>query len=469
MQKLLKSKAEFETAVHFHGGTVIGIFVNLATRVECICASEHTCYPLPTYLVNGRSGLCTTCNHEARIDATRKRFLEALTNVGATLVGTYTGFRNAVDCLCINGHPSRLNPDQILHNGVTCFECKSTQPSLYAKAFYDYMSSKGSEVLGDYKDAKTTVLCVCSSGHVTYVRPVNGTICSLCRKRHFSATEQHFKNQIETQGGEVIGEYTSSNNPVHCICAQGHHVFPRPSYLQQKSNGNMCTICAGRGLAGGLQSLETLMSSRNIKLVGPYKGSRHLSMFECDKGHQFSMRASSLRRSGGYCSVCFPKSYGEELIATSLTNLNLVFRREFRFGHSLKRFDFEVALNNTVYEYDGQQHFFISQWRATEADLQENQLNDIIKMRLAFQNGYKCVRFDWECKDYESAYVSKLILFISKELELQEACMWLSDRKKYNWVIEAMNDDFEFSDFVSNDIEFGVFGRKRQSKLTLCE
>jgi len=58
---LKKRPRRFYARVKAQAATVVGVYVNCNTRVECRCQHGHKCEPMPTSVQQG-GGICSTCS-----------------------------------------------------------------------------------------------------------------------------------------------------------------------------------------------------------------------------------------------------------------------------------------------------------------------------------------------------------------------------------------------------------------------
>ncbi len=102
------------------------------------------------------------------------------------------------------------------------------------------------------------------------------------------------------------------------------------------------------------------------------------------------------------CTICSPKSQGEETVRRFLIDRNIAFKKEFSFPGSRKLYDFLLTEYNIFIEYDGKQHFnFTKFWHKTEDGFAAERANDVEKTVKAIQAGYQIIRIDYLIAKYD--------------------------------------------------------------------
>ncbi|WP_437001304.1 hypothetical protein [Streptomyces sp. enrichment culture] len=242
----VQAEAKFRAAVEAQGGTVVGEYVNARTKVHCTCRSGHDCYPLPTNTTRG-TGICRTCaGQDPR--ASEAKFRAAVEAQGGTVLGEYVNALTPVRALCANDHECRPWPSYVNSGGGICGICGGRTRGISEPAFRQRVSDLGGTLLGSFTTTYTPVLVRCPEGHEHRVIPkhvVNGTgICRTCAGQDPRLSEAAFRMTVEQYGGEVLGPYVNTGTRVMVRCAQGHEVAARPSALH--AGYGLCRVCGGR-------------------------------------------------------------------------------------------------------------------------------------------------------------------------------------------------------------------------------
>lgn len=119
------------------------------------------------------------------------------------------------------------------------------------------------------------------------------------------------------------------------------------------------------------------------------------------------------RHNKQYCPLCyFKKSKGELSIANFLEVNEIDYQKEFVFPDLPKRFfDFFLPQDNSVIEYDGEQHFFAVDFFGGEEALQATKKRDQEKNQYCLTNNIKVYRIPYY--DYDN--INQILHEIYKE------------------------------------------------------
>lgn len=95
------------------------------------------------------------------------------------------------------------------------------------------------------------------------------------------------------------------------------------------------------------------------------------------------------------CSIC-NRSLGEKKIAKELDTLGIAYKREYRIPENQKySYDFLITDYKIIVEYDGEGHYVSKEKFGGDEGLERTQRNDVIKNKLALDNGYKIIRISY--------------------------------------------------------------------------
>lgn len=228
-------------------------------------------------------------------------------------------------------------------------------------------------------------------------------------------------------------------------------------------SGRGCNICSNRIIKRGFNDLFTTHyktasmlkhKSRGYEISKGYKGKE---VFICpDCGYEDSYYVSSVIRKFS-CSKCADFiSYPEKFAYSALEQLEINFERQKIFSWSNnKRYDFYIPSLNLIIETHGIQHYesSFSFKKSKSRSLKEEKLNDLIKKKLALENGIKhYVVID--CRYSEPMYIIKSFL----KCELNK----LFDLSKINWIL---CHEFSCSSLVKQVIELWNNGCKNTSEI----
>lgn len=133
---------------------------------------------------------------------------------------------------------------------------------------------------------------------------------------------------------------------------------------------------------------------------------------KCPKHGWFQQSVWSHRRGHGCAACC--QSAGEKRTRDTLTQLDIEFLEQARFPDcKAKRalpFDFFVPSNRLLIEFDGAQHYVISEYWGGVAKLEETQKHDEIKNKFAQTHGYHLLRIPyWKIDSVEDLVLDALV------------------------------------------------------------
>lgn len=148
----------------------------------------------------------------------------------------------------------------------------------------------------------------------------------------------------------------------------------------------------------------------------------------CDKGHQSSTKFNSFK-SGFRCPFCINKT--EQIVKKFLEEnyTNVISQVKFEWCKDKNHLPFDFLLEdlNLIIEVDGRQHFKqVQKWKSPK----ETHARDILKMKVALDQGYSIIRIfqediynnsiDWKklLKEYIKNYENSDCIYISKDPEL---------------------------------------------------
>ncbi len=374
--KQLKAFDKFKQDVEFQGGTVIGEWVNKSTGIDCVCANDHPCKPSP--------------------DTARKRHI------------------------CQICDPSRSKVNQMRAK----------------QEFIATIEARGETVIGIYVNMYVHVLVRCAEGHEYLADPRkvqrDTGFCPECNMSPHDIGELKFNSAIQSQGGIVVGHYRGWGYAVDCVCAMGHKCAPMPDSIFL-GNG-MCWECGVRGK--GLKSVKESLATQQCVLVSEdeYKSHKSLVHILCSHGHNVERIANNAKRNPA-CPMCYPKYIGQTKTGEALTELGLMFGKEFRIDASRSRFDYVLAPTPILIEFDGDQHFNIGCFTPDLSALHHVQAKDLSKMDRAFAKGYKLLRIDYK---WTQKTVAKFMVMIQQALDLFQqhphVCLIVTDASMYTWL-----------------------------------
>ncbi|MFJ8143281.1 hypothetical protein [Streptomyces sp. NPDC096013] len=174
-------EADFRAEIARRGGTVEGDYVGVAKPIQVQCASGHVSYPQPRSALKGHG--CVACAGR-ETGRSESRFREAVTVLGAEVIGPYIAVGKPIVIRCANGHESRPIPKNVLNGQGVCGMCARNAPGMTEAQFRLTVADLGGEVLGPFLNVNTPILIRCRNGHQGYPRPADVQrgigICNAC-------------------------------------------------------------------------------------------------------------------------------------------------------------------------------------------------------------------------------------------------------------------------------------------------
>ena len=169
------------------------------------------------------------------------------------VIGPYLTALKPVECVCAVGHTCWPRPASPHKGNGMCDSCAQDNRGIPKKknaerVFRDAVENWGGQVVGSYLGANEPVKCICPEGHICGPRPSaiwrGEFICRTCSGTDPKLVHCAFYRRVEELGGRVVGTYVSATQPVECICGVGHTCWPKPSKLRQ--GRGLCRICSGK-------------------------------------------------------------------------------------------------------------------------------------------------------------------------------------------------------------------------------
>jgi hypothetical protein len=328
------------------------------------------------------------------------------------------------------GHPKHIL------RGAGCKQCNS---SIWdydkVKHFVEIGSKSGCLLLSaSYKtqDELLVFECVCGNEFHTKFREFkfsNKRTCDGCGKERRDSSKRliydYVKGQIEhvlDKGFLLISKtYTNSQTPLQIMCPNGH-VFEKRygDFLQ----GSRCQHCTNEWKRE-IRQLPFEEVRKNIELNNGYKllsnnytNSKQKLAIQCPNNHQFNMTYDCFIYGSQRCPNC-KTSKGEERIKTFLKSKGIPFQEQFMFDdcrHKRKlKFDFAIFADDAkseisfIVDYDGQQHFELSEFFGGIDTYELTKLRDSIKNEYCASNNIDLIRIPyWDYDNIETILQNKI-------------------------------------------------------------
>jgi very-short-patch-repair endonuclease len=233
--------------------------------------------------------------------------------------------------------------------------------------------------------------------------------CKMCFNHSFASHEKaEFWSDKNIKKPREVFKSSGEKHLFNCACG---HTFKTtlaricsgcwcpycaiPSRLLCKNT--KCKFCFKKSFAS--HELAKFWSFKNKrKPRDVLKNSNDKFIFVCDENHEFSASLNNVNH-GRWCPIC--KKKGEKKLYEFLLESNYSIFREKRFewcrnSKTNRHFPFDFKIKNgykVLIELDGDQHFRqVRNWKFHT----HSQARDLLKMKLANENGYSVIRITWD-------------------------------------------------------------------------
>jgi len=308
------SEDNFRKRIAELGGQVIGKYKGVDVHVKCICINLHECNPTPHHIIGGY-GMCRICvNHDSKTseDNFRKRIAE----LGGQVIGKYITVETPVECICINRHNCKPRPSQLRRGGM-CIICAGLDSKTAEDNFRKRITELGGQVIGEYISSNIPVYCKCTNGHDCNPRPggirSGQGMCIICSGNDYKTAEDNFRKRITELGGQVIGEYKGNKIKIKCICRIGHECNIKPNGVT--SGQGMCKICSGTDSKTAGANFIKRIEKLGGRVIGEYKKSDIRVKCICPKNHECYPLPDYIKQCGPMCQTCSQNGYSQAQIS----------------------------------------------------------------------------------------------------------------------------------------------------------
>lgn len=258
----------------------------------------------------------------------------------------------------------------------------------------------------EYHNSHTKVCIICPE-HGEFWQTPNSHLrnqnCPNCgrRKVHQSnrLTTKEFINRARSVHGDKY-DYSKSNyidsHSNICIICPNHGDFWQIAGNHLHKQG--CPICSIKTGDDFIEESTKIHDSKYDYSKVEYNNSQEKVCIICPEHGEFWQRPAA-HRTGKGCSKC-RSSKGERTIRRILSSRNIQTKEQYRFKDckNLKTlpFDFYLPELNTCIEYDGRQHFEVSEFFGGQKGYDLRILNDSIKTDYCINKGIKLIRIRYD-------------------------------------------------------------------------
>ena len=279
----------------------------------------------------------------------------------------YTNTRTKLKCLCLKcGNEWLAKPDNLLSKHG-CPICNSKHKSHDQFKRELFLKHPEIELLSEYRNNKTKVkIRHLDCGHIEYKLPTDLVCqhrgCYLCYERA-KISDAEFKKRVKKMNPhiEVVGDYINAKTNVLCRCLRdGYEWLASPYYLTH--NSEVCPKCS-QIVKLTRDEVNIRLRDRWVVLLDECDGNHKKYNFHCLKcGRNFISELNSVLSNNAGCPIC-NRSAGEQKIEDFLIANNIDYISQYKFsdlfgvkGRQLS-YDFYIPSRNLLVEYQGKQHY----------------------------------------------------------------------------------------------------------------
>ena len=295
------------------------------------------------------------------------------------------------------GYTWMVKPNILMNNTHGCPLCsgKVRKDSNYFKQEVFNLVANEYEVISEYVNTHTKIKFKHNCGNIFDMTPHNflaGQRCPMCQHRSWARTTDEFKKEIFDSVGdeyELKSEYSTVKTKVsilHKTCNHVYEVTPG-DFLQ----GYRCPYCYGniKKTQDEVEADVYRVHGGEYSVIGKYinYGTR-IKVRHNVCGHEWNVLLGCLIGKQSGCPKC-KQSKGEIEISRVLANLNIDFEVQKKFDDLRGNrnvplsYDFYIKGQNTLIEYQGQQHYYPVDWFGGEEKFYNQKKIDSAKRKYA--------------------------------------------------------------------------------------
>lgn len=363
-----------------------------------------------------------------------KDIIEILEKNNVILLSNYKNSTTELKMICSCGkHFSKSFKIMKRSGNFKCNDCikkeqvkKQTMPYEIAKQRVENLGYKLLTTKEEYIKASEKNKLQCPNGHIyeqILLDLFKGHRCKKCASK-INGDKSKFKYEdvkkvITDLGFELLSaEYVNNDTPLKVKCKKCNHIFS-PT-LHNLKNGTGCPNCyskiRGKSTIIPYEDRVNYVENFNYKILTPkeeYINGENKVKLKCSKGHIYEARLHDFYI-GNRCPHC-KESKGERKIERFLKENDIRFEKQYiikrcKFKRYLP-FDFYLPDYNLLIEYDGKQHFEISDYFGGYESFIDTKIRDTIKNIYCQNNNIDLLRISyWDYKNIENILADKLKL-----------------------------------------------------------
>jgi hypothetical protein len=255
-----QAAAKFEAEVKERGGTVVGTYSGRLAKVECKCAKGHMCMVIPKSLLHKEGQqLCKICSKKCPAQAAAQFYVIEL---GGQAIGRYVNTQTPVECVCAFEHTCYPRPNMLTNGRPLCPKCGPKQtPEENCQELVERVHAMGGSVIGPWVPGGRGIACICSQGHPC-TASLGGLrrghqFCNECNMRSLEGSASRLRNVLDKLGYH-LDMYVRANKPAYIICPRGHGFSAVPTRI--RTFGICCPVCYPKTSIGEQKLKEALTS-----------------------------------------------------------------------------------------------------------------------------------------------------------------------------------------------------------------
>lgn len=179
----------FRSLIDQLGGRIVGDYIRANHSITVQCANGHETQTSPAVITTKGYIPCINCKRtgNTKISQSRARFINALAELEATLIGEYKGTHIKTSIQCVNGHVNTILPMNLLKSNPQgiCITCSGSDTRIAEAKFRECLRNASATLIDPWRGVKYAHHVTCKAGHDCYPYPDNilnagKPICSRC-------------------------------------------------------------------------------------------------------------------------------------------------------------------------------------------------------------------------------------------------------------------------------------------------
>ena len=226
-------------------------------------------------------------------------------------------------------------------------------------------------------------------------------------------SQEYVENYFRKHRYELLCEYKSNKQRLKLKCPEGH-ITEQVTYDSFKRGNCRCPKCKPRFKHSYEDAKECFEKEGYVLITSKEEyinvGTKLKTI--CPNGHEYIVSYGHFL-GGNRCTKCKMVSKGERIISKYLNKRGILFKEQYRFYNCRFKntlpFDFYLPNLNTLIEFDGEQHYKISEYFGGLNGFVDTKIRDTIKNRYCEENNINLIRIPyWELDNIEQILNEKL-------------------------------------------------------------